>query len=79
MRHPAIGQPPCRKESGDSGGTRRDSVETVAAWDSVRHLQLVLAIEEQFGMSFEAEMIPALTSVRAIASAIEAHRAAAGA
>jgi acyl carrier protein len=39
----------------------------------------VLAIEEQFGLSFEAEVIPALTSVRAIASAIEAHRAAAGA
>jgi acyl carrier protein len=55
-----------------------DSVETVAAWDSVRHLQLVLAIEEQFGLSFEAETIPALTSVRAIASAIEAHGAAAG-
>ena len=56
-----------------------DSIETIAAWDSVRHLQLVLAIEEQFGLSFEAEMIPELTSVRAIASAIEAHRAAAGA
>jgi acyl carrier protein len=33
------------------------SPETVASWDSLLHMQLVLAIEEEFGVQFEAEEI----------------------
>ncbi len=47
-----------------------DSVETIPNWDSVRHLSLILALEERFGVTFEAEKIPELTSVRAIEAAI---------
>jgi acyl carrier protein len=51
-----------------------DSVETIPAWDSVRHLSLVLALEERFGVEFEADRIPELISVRAIARALERPR-----
>ncbi|MGE5648164.1 MAG: acyl carrier protein [Acidobacteriota bacterium] len=48
-----------------------DSVETIESWDSVRHLNLILAIEERFGFTFEADEIPALISVKAIQSALD--------
>jgi acyl carrier protein len=31
------------------------SMDTVAAWDSLKHLNLVLALEEQFGISLTEE------------------------
>ena len=46
------------------------SFETVSTWDSVRHLRLVLAIEETFGITFDAAEIPELISVPAIEAAI---------
>ena len=48
-----------------------DSVETIQSWDSVRHLSLILAIEERFGFTFEADEIPELISVRAISEAVD--------
>ena len=50
-----------------------DSVETIKTWDSVRHLNLILAIEERFGLTFEADEIPDLISVRAISDALDRH------
>ena len=47
-----------------------DSVETISTWDSVRHLRLVLAIEEAFGITFDAAEITELISVPAIEAAI---------
>jgi len=47
-----------------------DSVETIRTWDSVRHLRLVLAIEETFGITFDAAEIPELITVPAIEAAI---------
>lgn len=38
------------------------SVDTVPAWDSLRHMNLVLALEEQFNLSFtEAETVEILS------------------
>jgi acyl carrier protein len=48
-----------------------DSAETVKSWDSVRHLNLILAIEERFGLTFEIDEIPEMVSVRAIAEALD--------
>lgn len=48
-----------------------DSVETIESWDSVRHLNLIMAIEERFGLTFEADEIPALISVKAIQTALD--------
>jgi acyl carrier protein len=50
--------------------SENDSVETIRTWDSVRHLRLVLAIEETFGITFDAAEIPELISVPAIEAAI---------
>jgi acyl carrier protein len=48
-----------------------DSMRTIPSWDSLRHVNLVMAIEEHFGISFDSAEIPELTSVREINSAIE--------
>jgi len=50
--------------------SENDSVETIRTWDSVRHLRLVLAVEETFGITFDAAEIPELISVPAIEAAI---------
>ncbi len=55
-----------------------DSSETIPSWDSVRHLSLIMAIEEHYGITFEADEISNLVSVRAIAAAVENARQAAG-
>ena len=43
-----------------------DSPETIEGWDSVKHLGLVLAIEGEFAIQFEAEEIADLVSFGAI-------------
>lgn len=48
-----------------------DSAETLKTWDSVRHLSLIAALEERFGVTFEAEEMMELTSVKAISEALQ--------
>jgi acyl carrier protein len=43
--------------------THEDGPGTIAAWDSVNHLNLVLALEAEFGIQFTSAQIPALLSV----------------
>jgi acyl carrier protein len=43
-----------------------DSPETIAEWDSVRHLQIMLALEEEFGIQFDASELASLGSVAMI-------------
>jgi acyl carrier protein len=40
--------------------------DTVEAWDSLGHLNVILAVEEAFGIRFPSEAIPQLTSVGAL-------------
>lgn len=40
------------------------------SWTSMAHLELVLALEQRFGVMFEAEEIANLASVAAIATAL---------
>jgi acyl carrier protein len=47
------------------------SVETVTAWDSVHHMSLLLALEQEFGVVFPDRELPDLTSVKAIRAALE--------
>ncbi len=42
------------------------SPESIERWDSLRHMQLVLAIEDEFGVRFADEDIPELLSLQAI-------------
>ncbi|MGD0798154.1 MAG: acyl carrier protein [Acidobacteriaceae bacterium] len=46
-------------------------VGSVESWDSFRHLQLVLAIEGEYGVQFDPQRIPDLTSVALIQAELE--------
>lgn len=43
-----------------------DSPATITAWDSVGHLQLMLALEQEFGVQFEPDEFATLASVSAL-------------
>ena len=47
------------------------SADTNDEWDSVRHLTLILAIEDAFGIQFDEIEIPVLTSLSALLRAVE--------
>jgi acyl carrier protein len=42
------------------------SIGMVESWDSFRHLQAMLAIEGEYGVQFDPQRIPELTSVTLI-------------
>lgn len=46
------------------------SPDTIETWDSVRHMNLVLALEEEFNISFNDEQITELLTVGLIIEAI---------
>lgn len=48
--------------------TSTDSVET---WDSFRHLQLVLAVEGEYGVQLDPQQVPELTTVAKLQSALQ--------
>lgn len=49
----------------------RTSPDTVPTWDSMQHLQLVLALEQEFGLALEVEEIEAMQRVGVIVSLLE--------
>lgn len=51
--------------------SERDSIATIASWDSLQHIKLILAIEERFSIRFEAAEISEITSFTAIFCAVE--------
>lgn len=40
--------------------------QEISEWDSMGHLDLILALEQRLGVSINDEMFPRLTTVRAI-------------
>jgi acyl carrier protein len=56
---------PAAKISPDS------SPETIDAWDSVHHLNLVLALEQEFNLQFEPEEIDQMQDIRHILAILE--------
>jgi acyl carrier protein len=48
------------------------NAESVETWDSFRHLQLMLAIEGEYGVQFDPQQIPELTSVQKIQQGLAA-------
>jgi acyl carrier protein len=46
------------------------SIENEARWDSLRHMNIIFALEDAFGVRFTDEEIPLLTSVEAIEKAL---------
>ena len=47
------------------------SIATAENWDSFRHLQAILAIEGEYGVQFDPQRIPELTSVSLLQSELE--------
>ena len=51
--------------------TAESSPETIENWDSMQHLNLVLAIEEKFGVQLEPEDIEEMKNIGAVAALVE--------
>lgn len=51
--------------------TVESSPETIETWDSMQHLNLVLAIEERFGVQLEPEDIEQMKNIGAVAALVE--------
>ena len=46
--------------------TEDSSIDTIENWDSLKHTNLVIALEQGFGVSFEAEEIVEMMSYKLI-------------
>lgn len=47
------------------------SPETIAEWDSLKHMNLVLALEEEFGISFSSDQIVEMLNYRLVKITVE--------
>ncbi len=50
--------------------TDGSSPDTIDAWDSLRHMNLVLALEEEFGIKFSDQQIMTMSSVERILAGV---------
>ena len=51
--------------------TAESGVNTLEGWDSFGHLQAILALESEFGVQFDPQRIPELTTVAKIQAELE--------
>jgi len=51
--------------------TAESSPETIENWDSMQHLNLVLAIEEKFGVQLDPEDIEQMKNIGAVVTLVE--------
>ena len=49
------------------------SMESINAWDSLKHMELIAALEENFNILLKADDIVAMTNYRAICTALKSH------
>ena len=54
--------------------TPESSMTTIETWDSLQHLNLILALEQRFDLQFEPEEIERMTSIRQIVAVVEEKR-----
>lgn len=45
--------------------------QTIESWDSLHHLQMVMALEQHYGMQIPSERIPEIKSVADIIQIVE--------
>ena len=50
--------------------TAKSNSQNLEGWDSVAQINIIVTIEEEFGVTFEAEEIHALNSVEKIINAV---------
>ena len=53
--------------------TDDSSPHDIKGWDSVKHMNLVVALEEEFNIHFEDAEIPSLVNFKIIVATIEAY------
>jgi acyl carrier protein len=58
-------------EISSDGVTPELNTDTVESWDSFRHLQLILAVEGEYGVQLDPQRIPELTSVALLQAELE--------
>jgi acyl carrier protein len=46
--------------------TEKSSVDNIENWDSLGHMNLILALEQEFGVQFEAEQVMELLDYKII-------------
>lgn len=49
---------------------------STSEWDSLKHMEIVFALEDRYGIRFDESEFDALDSVESIAAAVGRHRAA---
>ena len=49
------------------------SLHSIEEWDSFRHIELILALEQAFGIKFDDEEIPTMVSFQLIADTIDSY------
>jgi acyl carrier protein len=54
--------------------TEEASPSTIPTWDSLRHIELIFALEEEFSVEFESEELHRLVGVESIREMLEAKR-----
>jgi acyl carrier protein len=54
------------------------SNETLESWDSLRHLELMMGLEMEFGVQISSEAMPELLSIKAIDDYLQEQGAAVG-
>jgi acyl carrier protein len=54
--------------------SERDTHETIATWDSLRHLQMIMALEQQYALQIDTEQIAAIKSVADVVQLVERAR-----
>ena len=54
--------------------TAESSPQQLEGWDSVNHLNMVLAVEEEFGLQFSPEDFDRMKNVGALAALVDSKR-----
>jgi len=65
-----------KKDTVESNVTADSSPETVENWDSVQNLNLVLALEEEYGVQFAPEDLDQVKTLGSLARIVNARRVA---
>ena len=58
----------------DARLSAESSPESVESWDSVQNLNLMLALEQEFGLQFEPEEMDRMKNIGQIATVVDARR-----
>lgn len=51
--------------------TESSTSENIETWDSVHHLNLILALEQEFALQFEPEEIDEMTGIRSVLAILD--------